>query len=184
MKKHLILSICFLSLIFCSKPRQEALVPEDYSGWKKLTNAELNYFVPGHEAHYRIPYINPTGEQVSITTDANGKRRYNYPEGTIILKEIYDGLNFEAGSRPISYTVMIKDKTSPAQLAGWVWIMKDAATGTETIFKGDMCINCHSDANEQHPYGDGNPDREFRDYLFYPWNPSGEIQATARPGRY
>ncbi len=31
----------------------------------------------------------------------------------------------------------------------------------------NFCITCHANANEKHPYGDKNPNEEFRDYVYF-----------------
>jgi hypothetical protein len=162
----LLFSVFFFS---CTKDTSEGLVPEDYSGWKLLTETKLNYFIPGHESHYRIPYINTIGEQVEISTDTDGKKQYIYKKGTIIIKEIYPTLQLREGESPIALTVMIKDPGHPNAQGGWVWIVKDLKTNMEVQFKSDGCVNCHAGANGRHPYDDGNPDSEFRDYVFYPF---------------
>jgi hypothetical protein len=163
--------VLFLMFFFfsCGKEKTEWLVPEDYSGWKKLTETELNYFIPGHESHYRIPYINEIGEDVDIATDLEGKKQYNYKKGTIIIKEIYPTLQLREGDKPVMLTVMIKDPDHPNAQGGWIWIVKQIDTNKEVQFKSDMCVNCHAGANGRHPYSDKNPDEEFRDYVFYPY---------------
>ena len=51
---------------------------------------------------------------------------------------------------------------------GWVWVAKNPATGEERIIDYEFCFDCHSDANEPHPYGDKNPQGGHRDYVFLP----------------
>jgi hypothetical protein len=172
MKKGSYLIITIILLVFsfsCIKEKIEILVPQDYSGWKRLTDTELDYFVPGHESHYRIPYINPIGEDVEITRDSEGKNSYRYKEGSIIIKEIYPTLQLRDGDEPVMLTVMVKKPDHPNAQGGWVWVVKDLKTNSETQFKSDMCVNCHAGANGAHPYDDKNPSSEFRDYVFYPW---------------
>jgi hypothetical protein len=43
----------------------------------------------------------------------------------------------------------------------------DFPDGTVIIKVGNFCITCHSNANEKHPYGDGNANEEFRDYVYF-----------------
>jgi hypothetical protein len=153
----------------CREKKDEQLVDFDYSSWKKTTDVELNYFIPGHEGHYRIPYINKTGENVEVAVDERGKKSYNYPEGTIIIKEIYPNLQLREGDKPIMLTVMIKKEDHEHAQGGWVWIVKQLDSGKEVVFKSDMCVYCHDGANGRHPYGDKNPNEEFRDYVFFPY---------------
>jgi hypothetical protein len=49
----------------------------------------------------------------------------------------------------------------------WLWITRSLPEGNETVFAGNYCITCHSNANEKHPYADQNPRHEFRDYVFF-----------------
>lgn len=169
MLKRLSIVFFLLFIFFSCEKESESLVPEDYSGWKRLTETELNYFVPGHENHYRIPYINKIGEDVEILTDSEGKNEYSYKNGTIIIKEIYPTLQLREGDKPVMLTVMVKNPGHPNAQGGWVWIVKQLDSKTEVQFKSDMCVNCHAGANGSHPYDDGNPNAEFRDYVFYPY---------------
>jgi hypothetical protein len=153
----------------CREKQGGQLVDFDYSSWKKTTDVALNYFIPGHEGHYRIPYINKTGENLEVSVDERGKKSYNYPEGTVIIKEIYPTLQLRENDKPMMLAVMIKNKDHEHAQGGWVWIVKQLDTGKEVIFKSDMCVYCHDGANGRHPYGDKNPDEEFRDYVFFPY---------------
>jgi hypothetical protein len=63
-------------------------------------------------------------------------------------------------------TVMVKAPDDPRAKGGWIWLVKDLASGKETVFTTNYCVTCHANANEKHPYGDKNPGEEFRDYLF------------------
>ena len=169
-QRFFIFIVILLFLFSCSKDTSEKLVPDDYSGWKRLTETELDYFIPGHESHYRIPYINTIGEDVEIRTDQEGKKYYKYKKGTIIIKEIYPALQLRDGDKPVMLTVMVKDPDHPKAQGGWVWVVKQLENNNKEVqFKSDMCVNCHAGANGIHPYDDGNPDEEFRDYVFYPW---------------
>ncbi len=64
------------------------LIPEGYRDWEKTTSEPLNYPIPGHLDHYRIPYINGIGKGVAVAT-REGRLSYTYPKGTIIVKEAY-----------------------------------------------------------------------------------------------
>jgi hypothetical protein len=167
--KKLTVILAVVLLGACSGGRVKKYLPDDYSGWEKTTNTVLNYPISGHENHFRIPYINETGEKPEITVK-NNRKYYNYPPGTIIIKEVYDKLTAPApGEKPIMLTAMVKTPDDPNALGGWVWIVK-TPQNKEIIFKSDFCITCHNDANSAHPYGDKNPDGEFRDYVFFPYH--------------
>jgi Cytochrome P460 len=141
------------------------LVPTDYSQWKHPVEEMLTYEIPGHTLDARLIYINEIGTGVTAG-EVNGQVRYDYPVGTIVLKENYETPESEI---PKNITVMIKDPSHPDAKGGWVWIAKNVGTGEETIFDEEFCITCHQNANERHPYGDKNSSREYRDYVFYPW---------------
>ncbi|MCF7928303.1 MAG: cytochrome P460 family protein [Spirochaetales bacterium] len=166
-------ALCVMVIAFtvsaasCSN-KEETLLPDDYSEWKRTTSEELDYPIPGHEEHYRRIFINETGTEPAVT-EQNGRRIYDYPDGTIIIKEIYEGLDYQEGDQPARLTAMIKDRDNSQSRGGWLWVVKDLESEKEQIFDGELCVTCHANANEAHFYGDNNPDEEFRDYVFFPW---------------
>ncbi len=141
------------------------LVPAEYLGWASTVDAPLVYQIPGHTMGMRKIYINETGTNLK-TTERAGRVIHEYPEGTIILKENYPTVESTA---PAVLSVMIKAHNDMRSRGGWIWVAKDLATGNERIFSDEFCFTCHQNANEGHPYGDGNPTREFRDFVYYPW---------------
>lgn len=159
-----LLAAAALAAAACSpKPQQAALDIGGYQGWERTTRIELDYPIPGHESHYRRIYINPVGAEYRRTGN-----RGDYPDGTIVVKEIFEGLEPPEGGRgPISLDIMVKDRKAPDARGGWRWIIRDMRGGTDTAFTGDFCAVCHVEASRPHPYGDRNPNAEDRDYLFY-----------------
>ncbi len=152
----------------CSGTKEpEGLVPEDYSGWASTVDGPLMYQIPGHTMDIRKIYINEIGTHLEIT-ETNGEVSHEYPEGTIILKENY---KIEDTTKPAMLTVMIKSPNDSRSRGGWIWVAKDVASGAERLFTDEFCFTCHQNANERHPYGDHNENGEFRDFVFYPWNP-------------
>lgn len=143
------------------------MTPDDYSDWSSTVDGPLLYEIPGHTMDIRKIYINEIGKQLSITEN-QGEVVHNYPEGTIIIKENYLA---EESSRPAELTVMIKAKKDERARGGWIWLVKNVANGEERVFSDEFCFTCHQNANEPHPYGDRNRNGEFRDFVFYPWNP-------------
>ena len=141
------------------------LIPRDYSGWEKTVEEMLTYEIPGHTLDARVIYINDKGTEVAAK-DVDGRISYDYPTGTVFLKENYPTQDSQDVD---NYTVMIKDPTHPKSRGGWVWVLRIGEDGKERIFEDEFCFTCHQNANERHPYGDKNADREFRDYVFYPW---------------
>ncbi len=160
--------LLFILLLSCRKEETTSYVPEGYRGWKQTTNVVLDYPIPGHENHWRRIYINSTGE--GVTSETREGRGYDaYPEGTIIVKEIYPGQEPKENDTPVGLAVMIKDTDNYLARGGWVWVDHDVATGKEKVIDYEFCFDCHANANEGHPYGDKNPDNEYRDYVFFPY---------------
>ena len=154
-------------LTFSACEREEEIsIPQNYSDWQRTTTTELDYPIPGHENNYRIIYINKIGEE-PIVEEQNGKNRTTFPEGTMIVKEIYQGFDYAPGDEPGMLTIMLKTPEDPRNRGGWVWIVENLAKGTQQIIESEFCITCHANANEEHPYGDNNPNEEFRDYVFF-----------------
>ncbi len=58
------------------------LIPDDYREWEKTTRTPLDYPIPGHLDHYRIPYINRIGTGVEIVT-RDGRVTYTYPRASV-----------------------------------------------------------------------------------------------------
>ena len=154
----------------CAPAQRPALVPSDYSGWTRSTQRELDYPIPGHADNFRRIYINKTGENPRIET-SGGRPVWTYPEGTQIIKEVYKGLAPAPGEKPVALTVMLKAARDKDARGGWLWISKNVASGAESIIAEEFCVTCHSNANEKHPYADGNPREEFRDYVFFSYPP-------------
>ena len=73
------------------------------------------------------------------------------------------------GVTPQSLAIMVKDPDHPMSRGGWVWLSKDPDSGEERIFDEQFCVTCHANANEEHPYSDGNREGQFRDFVFYPY---------------
>jgi hypothetical protein len=149
--------------------KPQSLLPPDYPSWELATKVELNYPIPGHEDHYRIDRVNSLGYSYRPAASAAGNLSYDYPEGTIFAKEVYQGIGDpEAGAKPFQITFAVKAPKDPGSRGGWIWVVKDVATGAETVVTGSFCEDCHANANEAHPYGDKNPKAEFRDFIFFP----------------
>jgi hypothetical protein len=160
--------IAALTLTACEKQQPRPLLSEDYEGWGSTTRLILDYPVPGHENRGRRIFINTEGTEAT-TRSEGGRVFWDYPPGTIVLKEIYANLDIEEGERPIMLTGMVKDPEHPRARGGWIWVVKDLGSGSEQIIDWEFCVDCHANANEPHPYGDRNEDNEFRDYVFFPY---------------
>jgi hypothetical protein len=149
----------------CAKQVRQTLIPPDYASWKKTTNVVLDYPIPGHEDRFRVIYIDERGAGVTRRSSGNG--RVEFPAGTVIAKEIYGVSKPGSADEPVMLTAMVKAPDDPQASAGWLWLIKDLASGKENVYTGDFCVRCHANANEKHPYGMKNPDGVFSDYVFF-----------------
>jgi len=150
----------------CTAAKAAVYAAPDYHSWKRTTNVILDYPIPGHQNRFRIPRMNDIGFTAKPTIE-NGKQRWDFPAGTVIVKEVYETPKPVAGETPIQLTIMVKAPKDPHAQGGWLWITRDLPNGKESVFMGNFCITCHANANEKHPYGDGNPNEEFRDYVYF-----------------
>lgn len=146
--------------------KEETYVPPEYRTWATTTQLVLDYPIPGHEDHLRIPRINPKGLESKPRT-VGGRLTWDFPEGTIIVKEVYASAHPAPGEAPVQLTVMAKAPRDKRAQAGWLWLTKSLPDGEETVFTGNFCVTCHGNANEVHPYGDRNLTEDFRDYVFF-----------------
>ncbi len=159
--------VIFLPILSCERG-QAKLVPDEYSAWESPTDVELNYPIPGHVEQYRRIFINPVGTKV-VKEERQKRIHHVYPDGTIIIKDIFATLTPAPDEKPIKQTVMIKAPNHPKSRGGWLWIVKDMKTSAETVIDYEFCFDCHGNANEGHPYGDRNPRAEYRDYVYFPY---------------
>jgi hypothetical protein len=158
----------------CAAEKHTVYATPDYRSWKRTTDVVLDYPIPGHQDRFRLPRMNSIGFTAQPTVE-NGKRRWDFPVGTVIVKEVYQNTKPAPDEQPIQLTIMVKAPKDPHSQGGWVWITKGLPGGKEEVFMGNYCITCHANANEKHPYGDGNPDEEFRDYVYF-------VPGEASPG--
>ena len=118
-----------------------ALDARDYKSWG-LRLPQLSDFIPGHGSSVRLIYVNPTGRSY-----AHGGR---YPEGTVIVKEIY--ARKDDGSKGgLKYVgIMRKTATPPEGVptgGGWIFTQ---VSGVAAVQAGksersrDLCWDsCH-----------------------------------------
>lgn len=151
----------------CAEEAPEQFFDEDYVNWARTVTEPLTYPIPGHGERRRAIFINNIGTTVEPVTDDEGRVSYDYPDGTIVLKENYTDVE---GSELANFTIMIKASKDDRSRDGWIWVNRDAQSGKETLFtESTFCLTCHVGANKEHPYGDGNRNNEFRDFLFFPY---------------
>lgn len=159
-----------VSLGGCRKEEAGPLLPGEYRSWDRTTDQVLDYPIPGHEDRGRRILINSTGTGAAASSESH-RVSWEYPAGTIIIKEIFAGQEVREAEQPLMLTGMVKDPDHPQARGGWVWVVRDMTTGGEQIIDWEFCVDCHANANEPHPYGDRNEDNEFRDYVFFPYRP-------------
>ena len=75
-------------MVGCAAEKPPVYATPDYHSWKRTTDVVLDYPIPGHQDRFRIPRMNDVGFTVKPTND-NGKRHWDFPVGTIIVKEVY-----------------------------------------------------------------------------------------------
>ncbi len=146
-----------------------SLVPADYARWERETKVPTTDRIPGHEERFRITYINPAGETVTSTVK-NRVRSWDYPSGTIIVKEGYAQPQPPvSGDKPSRIYGMVKKPEDPRAKGGWVWVVRDGNSSRESVIDAPYCVDCHAYANQPNPYGDRNPGSEFRDDVYIPY---------------
>jgi hypothetical protein len=152
-------------VLSCTRQGGE-LVPTDYDVWARSTERELDYPVPGHLDNYRIIYVNDKGRQYTVQAE-EGHSVTTFPPGAMFVKEVYTGMGRPAeGTAPAMLTVMLKAPDDPRSQRGWLFVVKDPSTGTETVMKPAFCADCHAAASDPHGYGAGNPNGEPRDGVY------------------
>lgn len=166
-----LLVLALPAVMSCRRQEAGPLLPsaQEYRRWAQTVPAILSLPIPGHEDNRRRIFINAAGAGAQPQS-REGRTVWDYPQGTILLKEIYPGLEGSADDPPVMLTAMIKKPGDPAARGGWLWVVKDLPEGEERIVDWEFCFDCHAGANEPHPYGDRNPAGSFRDYVFYPYN--------------
>lgn len=154
------------ALTACAPKDSKIYAPPEYTSWAPTTQIVLDYPIPGHENRLRLPRMNQTGMQTKPRV-VDGRITWDFPAGTIIVKEVYARPKPSPGEAPLQLTIMAKYPRDKRSQAGWLWLTKSLPDGKETVFTGNFCVSCHANANEGHPYGDHNPNEDFRDYVYF-----------------
>ena len=121
----------------------------DYKNWTRVTENEpstgnpTNFLGGVHmgDEGYREVYVNDIAKDTLY-----GSAPYNYPAGSVIVKEQYASkADWEAG-RKAAHTVSIKVAASDtAAKENWMWT--DSLKGTAG--ESEFCAGCHSIAETQ-----------------------------------
>jgi hypothetical protein len=162
-----ILSVIFSLFLFlssCSEELPEISIPEDYASWTRTVEELLNYPVPAKMGPVRQIFINDQGLEASII-NSEGERRLEYPEGTILVKQIYDSLDQASTGEPAGVLAMEKLPNDPRNRGGWVWSML-TEDGTVVVVESDFCVTCHNSANRNHRYSE-EYEAFYQDYVFF-----------------
>lgn len=119
----------------------------DFKTWTKITEGRTGTGDPTglvasvHKGTngYRDVYVN----DIALSTN-QGSAPYNYPVGSVIVKEQFDDLAAFKSQNPTDLTIMVKVKESGnKEAANWAWAEAyDAPLMPENAF----CSSCHTAA--------------------------------------
>jgi hypothetical protein len=104
------------------------------------------------EKGYREVYVNKVGEEVN-----KGQSPYHYPEGTVIVREVYaDKKAWEEKTTP-ALTISIKLKKGAApDSKDWEYVLippgEKEQRGRGKSETGQFCTKCHLNAKESNDY--------------------------------
>ena len=179
--KHSVAALVMLTVIVLGscENEQPPLLGDDFSSWSQLNDEVITADIPGHGSSIRNIFINDVG--TGVTTVTSGARiLWEYPRDTVIIKTVTVPGESESSAETTMLLGMVKDPGHKDNQGGWIWLTRDPRTGEEMIFASEYCVTCHADANERRtstdriPTGVPNPDREFRDFVFFPYYPPEE----------
>lgn len=120
----------------------------DYKDWTRVNDEPstgqslgLGTVHKGAEG-YRVVYVNDVGRD-TVLSDGDGSGGYEYPQGTILVKEQYDDeaaylAGAEAGD--VDVTVSMKVAETGDRAANWQWAAGYTAGAGDNAF----CSGCHS----------------------------------------
>ena len=148
-----------LLLNSCTPEKVSITVPGDYRSWGTTHEGFLEYPIGGHTAPFRRVFLNSTAASGQEATGT-------YADGSIFIKESFEAIP-QPDEHPVGLTLMIKDGENPDAVAGWLWVAVDSE-GNSSSITSKFCVGCHKAANYDHPYGGGNQDSRFRDFIFLP----------------
>lgn len=126
-------------------------VPEDAQLMQEIADTANYQYTVFHPTIVQSVSNSPREfERVRINTIGNGVLDSNgrlpkgtvFPNGTIIVKEAYDGLN----GKLIQYAIMKKEPANRYANNGWLWyeVNIDGTNPFSIGLKGLKCIKCHT----------------------------------------
>ncbi|SFG38015.1 cytochrome P460 family protein [Neptunomonas qingdaonensis] len=147
-KSGIILSISGVIVACASAPNYSGNTDSrwaNFKNWTKITENRTSTGDPTglvsgvHKGRdgYRDVYVNDTG-----LATIQGTAPYNYPAGTVIVKEQFDDLAAFKAQKPTDLTIMVKlrDSTSP-DAKNWGWV---AGYNEKLEESNAFCSGCHS----------------------------------------
>jgi len=115
--------------------------------WFRFSDAFLN---KSHGSAHSQAFLRTRYNTTAATMlDSAGrvKTGAKFPEGSVVVKELA-----ETRSRITLYAILYKNSSSTfADDKGWVWgyIKTDGTVSETAVNKGNACIGCHSQGNNQ-----------------------------------
>lgn len=113
----------------------------DYKSWQTASEVPTTGPSPGlgnvHQGPdgVRVVYVNAAG-----AATLNGDGPYEYPEGTVLVKEQYASMaDYDAGKTP-DVTVSLKVANGPVARDNWQWADSLKSSAGDSAF----CSGCHS----------------------------------------
>ncbi len=101
----------------CAAAKEPDYATTDYRSWQRTTDVVLDYPISGHQDRLRIPRMNAIGFTAKPTME-NGKQRWDFPVGTVIVKEVYATPTPAPFKKPIQHTTMAKEPRYPHPQGG------------------------------------------------------------------
>lgn len=117
---------------------------KNFKSWTKVTSLKpetgdvTGFLGDVHKGSkgYRDVFVNSIGEKALL-----GSAPYNFPKGTVIVKEQFDDLSAYEKQEATDITVMVKLKDSD-ELSTENWGFADSQNGDITA--NNFCSSCHS----------------------------------------
>lgn len=149
--------IAFVALISCTSKKQEGVLVSDESIWSiARTVSSFSYLhnrtdtlvadPATNGSHGNFVRIRFNQKAISAMNDSlSGLSKTFFPNGSLILKEIYD----QSGGSLLEYAVMYKSPEAANSGSGWIWVEfnPNGIVEYSGIRKGDQCISCHARGN-------------------------------------
>jgi hypothetical protein len=163
----ILLSFFILSLLLFGQCKKKEPTVDDKTLFSKAMSTGFTYYkndssylattpASGHSPAYFRVRFNAIA-QAALTDSGKLPISSSFPEGSMIVKELYDA----PGGDIVLVAIMQKATGNSAAGANWLWgeYYGNGSLGISVSRKGDQCTNCHSQS--------GNRDYT-RTFAFYP----------------